>query len=168
MIIRKPTINDENLINKYLKEHYENGEKEIHASNGLTTMPFKEWIERLAKIEKTPEQDWGISETYIGEEDGLIVGMLNIRYNPKEGIKEMYGNIGYGVLPRARRKGVATKLLEFALEKCREKGLKDVVLGCYMDNISSSKTIIKNGGVLYKQCLMEDKIAEYYKIELFK
>lgn len=166
MQIRKPIINDENLIRKYVKEHYESGEKEIHASKGLTTMSFNEWIESLIKSEKTPDKDWGISETYIAEENGVIVGMLNIRYNPKKEIKEIYGNIGYGVLPSERRKGIATKLLQFALKKCKEKGLKDVVLGCYKDNIASAKTIKKNGGVLYKECLMEYEMAQYYIIKL--
>ena len=54
-----------------------------------------------------------------------------------------YGDIGYSVCPSERRKGYATKMLKYALEVCKELGMKSVILGCYKSNIASSKTIKK-------------------------
>ena len=90
--------------------------------------------------------------------------MLNIRYTLSEDMAEIYGHIGYGVRPTERRKGIATYMLKEALMKCKEKGMPEVILGCYEDNIGSNKTIIKNNGILYKKSKMRDKNSLYYKI----
>ena len=53
--------------------------------------------------------------------------------------------------------------------------MKNVILGCYENNCGSNKTIIKNGGVLYRNDYDEEKLSEdwiiklkcnYYKVEL--
>lgn len=44
--------------------------------------------------------------------------------------------------------------------------IKWVVLGCYRDNITSNKTIINNGVVLYCETTMDGKDAVYYKIKI--
>ena len=77
-----------------------------------------------------------------------------------------YGNIGYGVRPTERKKGYATQMLKYALEFCKEKHLKSVIVGCYKDNIASSKTIIKNGGILINEVADAGKISQYYEIKL--
>lgn len=65
-----------------------------------------------------------------------------------ENLSNIYGDIGYGVRPSARKKGYATMMLRYALSVCKEKGMKKVLLGCYKDNITSVCTIKKNGGML--------------------
>jgi len=164
MELRKPTMNDEIRIKKYIEEHYDNGEYEIYASNGLTSMNYEDWLEYLAYCEKGLDKEWGNSETFILINNDKIIGMTNIRYNLSNDLKEKYGNIGYSVIPSERRKGYATYLLKVALVKCKYYGLEEVIVGCYKDNIASNKTILKNGGVLYNETIMDGKEAIYYKI----
>jgi len=66
-------------------------------------------------------------------------------------------------------------MLKFALNICREKKMKEVILGCYENNYGSNKTIINNGGVLYRNDYEEEKLSaewaiklkcNYYKIKL--
>lgn len=166
MELRKPNLGDKDMLMDYIKEHYDNGEYSISASNMLPTMEYDDWIKKLEKDENVGELSWGISETYILVRNNKVIGMLNIRYNPSDEIREMYGNVGYGVRPSERRKGIATYLLKEALIKCKEKGLNDVTLGCYKDNLGSSKTIINNDGVLYREDFMNGKVSQYYKIKL--
>lgn len=166
MKLRKPTINDKDKLMDYIQEHHDNGERSISASNMLPMMEYEEWLEKLKKDETVGELEWGISETYILVNDNKVIGMLNIRYNPSDDIAQLYGHIGYGVRPSERRKGMATYMLKEALIKCMEKGLTEVILGCYEDNIGSSKTIVNNGGYLDREDMMEDKVAQYYKIKL--
>ena len=166
MELRKPTISDEKILMDYIKEHYDNGEMSISASNMLPLMKYNEWIEKLKRDEVGTDLEWGMSETYILVDNDRVLGILNIRYNPSDEIVQKYGHIGYGVRPSERRKGIATYLLKEALIKCIEKGLTEVTLGCYKDNLGSSKTIIKNNGILYKRMMMEEQKAEYYKIKL--
>ena len=57
-------------------------------------------------------------------------------------------------------------MLRYALEECKKKNMKRVILGCYRDNIASSKTIEKNGGIKIKESFFDEKEANYYEIKL--
>lgn len=94
------------------------------------------------------------------------MGLLSIRWELSPSLAEIYGHIGYGVRPGERRKGYATAMLRHALEICREKGLSEVILGCYKDNLPSVRTILKCGGVLTAENNndSEGRISQYYKI----
>ena len=167
MEIRLPTIEDKEIINKYMEEHYINNEHKLHGSNMLDKMDFSEWIKRIERLTKKAEDKWGISDTLIAiNEENKMIGIVNIRYNPDNEFLLKSGHIGYGVCPSERRKGIATKLLQKALEKCKEHGLTSVIVGCRKNNIASAKTIIKNGGVLDRESVEGSNINQYYKINL--
>ena len=129
-------------------------------------MECEKWLEKLIDDETGKNIGWGISETYILMDNTKVIGMLNIRYTLDEEKVQIYGHIGYGIRPTERKKGYATYLLKEALTKCKNKGLKEVILGCFEDNIASNKTILKNNGVLYKKTKTDNKNANYYKIKL--
>lgn len=167
MKYRLPTIEDEKIVSEYVKEHYENNEKELHASSGLTSMKYEDWVNQMEKNTRIPAENWGRSLTYLvfNDEDKLI-GLLNIRYELNEEMKMKYGDIGYGVRPTERRKGYATEMLEYALEECKNREMKRVILGCYKENIASARTIVKNGGSLIRESKMDGKESLYYEIRL--
>jgi len=98
---------------------------------------------------------------YLCIDEGKLVGLLNIRYEAPEHLAEKYGHIGYGVRPAERRKGYAT-----AISICKAKGLSEVILGCYKDNLASAATIKKNGGILISETENEGRISQYYIIKL--
>ena len=81
-------------------------------------------------------------------------------------LKELYGNIGYGVRPSERRKGYATQMLKYALDVCKEKNMDEVILGCYDYNIASNKTIKNNGGILYKTDIQNKQLSDEWEIQL--
>ena len=166
MELRKPILSDKEKLLDYIKEHHDNGEINISASNGITSMEYEMWLEKLKNDEEGKNIEWGISETYILVDEIKVIGMLNIRYTLTVQRAEIYGHIGYGIRPTERRKGMATYMLKEALIKCQQRGMTEVIVGCYEDNIGSSKTIINNRGILYKKSKMRTKNAEYYKIKL--
>ena len=57
---------------------------------------------------------------------------------------------------------------EEVLNVCKEKGMDNVLLGCYKDNLASAATIKKNGGVLVDENdnYNEGRISQYYSIKL--
>lgn len=57
-------------------------------------------------------------------------------------------------------------MLKEALKKCKERQMKEVILGCYEDNIASNKTILNNNGEFYKKSKLKNKDSLYYKIKL--
>lgn len=84
---------------------------------------------------------------YVREDDGRIIGMIQIRLELIGYLERFGGHIGYSVRPSERKKGHAKQMLSQALPICREKGLKRLLITCLEDNIASEKTITANGGV---------------------
>jgi len=166
MEYRLPSINDKKIILEYIKDHYEHNEKSISASNMLTSMKYEDWVEKIKNNKNIPDADWGRSLTYLAIDNDKLIGLLNIRYELSGDLRMKYGDIGYSIAPTYRRKGYASKMLKYALEVCKELGMKSVILGCYKSNIGSSKVIRKNGGILIKSIAEKYKISEYYEIDL--
>lgn len=107
-------------------------------------------------------------DTYfaLDEERNMLVGAVNIRHDLNERLLLCGGHIGDGVRPSQRRKGYGTRMVALALEKCRELGITRVLMVCDRDNIASAKTIIKNGGVLENEVVVDGDIEQRYWIDL--
>ena len=95
-----------------------------------------------------------------------MVGAVNIRHHLNERLLLNGGHIGDGVRPSERRKGVATKMIALALEECKKLGIPRVLMVCNKDNIASSKTIIRNGGILENEVVVDGFTEQRYWIEL--
>lgn len=162
MEYRLPKLEDKEIIINYIKEHYQNGEQEISASNMLTSMKYEKWIEKINNDVNIGDKEWGKSLTYLVLDNDKLIGLLSIRYDLPKHLVDLYGHIGYGVRPRERRKGYALKMLKYALEECKKLGMESVILGCYNDNIGSVKTITNNDGLLIRK----EENRNYYKIKL--
>ena len=167
MNFRLPKYEDEYILKEYVEEHYSNYERNISASNGMTNMNYTEWVEKVNRNSEIADDEWGRYYLYlVFDDDNKLVGLLNIRFDLTDELREIYGDIGYGVRPSERRKGHATRMLKFALDICREKNMKNVILGCYENNYGSNKTIMKNGGFLYRNDYEEEKLSKDWKINL--
>lgn len=168
MIYRLPEINDKDLLQEYVNEHYENGATGISASLGLVSMEYSDWLEKIHKNATVGDEEWGKSLLYLCFDAGKLIGLLSIRYELPEFLTIKIGDIGYGVRPSERKKGYATTMLWYALSVCKEKGMDKVILGCYKDNPASAATIKKNGGVLIEENdnYQEGKVSQYYSIDL--
>ena len=167
MKYRLPTLNDYEILKEYVIEHYSNHEKTISSSLGMTNMDFTKWINKVNRNSTKADDEWGRYYLYlVFNEENKLVGLLNIRFDLSNELREKYGDIGYGVRPSERKKGYATKMLKYALDICKEKNMDYVILGCYENNYGSNKTIIKNGGVLYRTDIDYKELSEYWNIEL--
>jgi len=167
MKYRLPSYEDIDILKEYVEEHYSNYERSISASNGMTNMNFKDWVDKINRNAEKADDEWGRYLLYLAFDDNdKLVGLLNIRYDLSEELREKYSDIGYGIRPSERRKGYATELLKYALDVCREKEMKEVMVGCYENNYGSNKTILKNGGTLYRRSYEEIKLSEEWSISL--
>ena len=166
MEYRLPTINDYEVLRDYVIEHYSNGERNISSSINLTNMNYSEWVDKINHNSIESDDEWGRYYLYLVFDNDKLVGLLNIRFELNDSLRAKYGDIGYGVRPSERRKGYATRMLAYAINKCKEKEMDYIILGCYKDNIGSNKTIIKNGGKLYRKDIEEKNLSDYWDIEL--
>jgi predicted acetyltransferase len=168
MLYRLPCINDEKMLQEYVREHHDHGETSISASLGLTSSDYSEWVEKIQRNALTGDAAWGKSLLYLCFDQDRLVGLLSIRYELPKELSDKIGDIGYGVRPSERNKGYATAMLRYALSVCKEKGMGKVLLGCYKDNLASAATIRKNGGILATENnnYKENKTSQYYSITL--
>lgn len=169
MNYRLPLISDEKMLCEYMQEHYDNGETSISASMDISASDYSDWVEKMRNNASVGDDEWGKSLLYLCFDETKLIGLLSIRYDLPKSLSEKYGNIGYGVRPSERRKGYATVMFRYALSICKEKGLKQVVLGCYKDNFASAATIKRNGGVLFAENnnYTKERISQYYLINLY-
>ena len=57
-------------------------------------------------------------------------------------------------------------MLKLALDICREKGLKKVLITCDKNNLGSAKTMVNNGAILENEVENGEEITQRYWIEL--
>lgn len=77
-----------------------------------------------------------------------FIGAYNLRTQLNEFLMYVGGNVGYGITPRYRRMGYATKGLSLLILKARELGMTKLLIAAKEDNVGSWKAIEKNGGIL--------------------
>lgn len=61
---------------------------------------------------------------------------------------DVLGHVGYGLRPSARGRGLAAVALQEILGVAKARGMNRVLLACFVDNVSSVRTIERCRGVL--------------------
>lgn len=98
---------------------------------------------------------------FLIEDEKEIVGSIVMNH-----ARTFRGHLHAGIAPWHRGQGYGTIMLELALEKCRENGLKKVEIVPYKDNIGAVKTILNNGGTLMEEFCEEGIWSQRYEIAL--
>lgn len=123
-------------------------------------------MNELIKLRDTPpydERKVNSSTFWLIRDMSRVVGAVNVRHRLNKYLAEIGGHIGYGIRPSERRKGYATEILKQALIKGRELGISEALVTCDKDNIGSAKTILKNGGVLDSETIVNGiEIQRYW------
>ncbi|GGL74206.1 GNAT family N-acetyltransferase [Glutamicibacter protophormiae] len=97
--------------------------------------------------EHIPE-GWVRSALFIAvDRDGWLLGRVSVRYELNASLEHLGGHIGYGVLPEARRQGVAAALCRFGLDELRAAGVDRALVTCAAGNSGSRATILGCGAV---------------------
>ena len=154
-----PTNEYKEQVMEYRKIFLEN-EESFDGCAGLEECnTYEEWIDFDNRLSKKYGENYVPSEVYLAirKNDNKLVGMIDIRKGLTDFLYNYGGNIGYSVIPNERRKGYATEMLKQILPKCKAININRVLLTCDKKNIGSSKTILKNSGVLENEVI--DKVG---------
>ena len=127
---------------------------------------FDLYLNNLETLEK--EKTKVDSQVYfcLDTKTNKFIGAVTSRLTLTDELLLRGGHIADGIRPSERSKGYGTKLVSLALNKCKELGLNKVLMVCDKDNIPSSKTIIKNNGILENEIKIENQIIQRYWITL--
>ena len=152
----------------YKQEHIDYGENHIHGSGSfMQAEDYESWLKKITSAQTAGQTDWVNCSTYFGFVGDKIVGTIQIRHSLNDFLLKLGGHIGYGVRPSERRKGYASKMLEAALEICKELNIYKVLITCDKNNIASENTILKYGGVFENEATEDDgNIVKRYWISL--
>ena len=126
--------------------------------------PYSKWLEWCEDDRTTGSMlSTGVPCTlyFFVDDTGEIFGAIEI--NQKNTHR---GHLHAGIVPWHRGKGLGTKMLESALEICRNIGMTNVDIVPYKSNKSAVKTILKNGGVLIDEFYEDEKWSQRYTISL--
>ena len=114
---------------------------------------FLEWIEM--------KRDWSMGRnlpegfvpdtTYVLEDNGVYVGVFNLRHTLNDFLKEGPGHIGYCIKKEYRGRGYATRGLEMVLSKAFELGIEEVYMSVNKNNPKSLNVQLRNGAYIHHE-----------------
>ena len=171
ILLVKPTLAYAKDIMAYRQEFLDAGDSLDGTSSLRVCSTADEWLRDLKMLEdeETCPKDKVCSDTYLAIRlsDNQIVGIIDFRHHINHPILSVWGgHIGYSVRPMERKKGYATEMLKQVLLKCRQQGLKKVLITCDIDNNASKKTIIANGGIFENEVIVNGDLVERFWIQL--
>jgi predicted acetyltransferase len=161
-----PSMQQEQSYNEMIAEQ----EKTHPGAIKNRGMDYASWLMDLEKYKnyETCPADLVPSDTFfLINKHNKIIGVITIRHYLNEQFSKVGGHIGYGVRPSERRKGYAKIMLKMALEKCRNMGMRQILITCDKDNIASSKTIIANGGIFENEFIEDNgNVVQRYWVQI--
>ena len=118
-----------------------------------------EWLAFRRQLDNpaTTPPNWVPMTQFVCLRGAKIAGMIQVRRELNDFLREYAGHIGYSVRPNERKKGVATWMLQNVLPHCRDMGLTRVMVACEPWNDGSRKTILHGGGVYAKTVHCEER-----------
>ena len=154
-------------ITEMLDEWYASGEKIIPYT--IRRLDYHDFEYYCANLEVKDTSSGLVPDSTffcLDEDRDIMVGAVNIRHYLNEALLQSGGHIGDGVRPSERRKGIATQMIGLALQECKKLGIDRVLMVCDKDNVGSAKSIMKNGGVLENEVVVDGCIKQRYWIAL--
>lgn len=107
---------------------------------------------KIAQRNTTSNSVWVNAHLFFCIKDEEIVWAIDIRHHINHpNLIESWGHIWYGIAPKFRRKGYATKMLGLGLIEAKKLWCERVLIICAVDNIASNKVILNNGGVFERK-----------------
>lgn len=162
----KPTIEFKSEILAYKKEFEDNNESMDGSANLAKFIEVEDWLDAIKdnSSEETVRTGLVPASTFLvlNEDNNILIGMIDIRHRLNDYLLKFGGHIGYSVRRSERLKGYATEMLNLGLEESKILKIEKVLITCNKDNIGSSKTIIRNGGVLENEVSDGDKLTQRY------
>lgn len=135
----------------------------------MGTYSFSQWKEAqlaLAEDNSHPEGMVRAETLFLVEDNGYIIGAINLRYAMTEDLLKLGGHMSFGIRPEERKKGYAFIMVKLALNRLRISGITRALVTITRDNKAAQKTIRKIGGKLENAYESKGTVIDRYWISL--
>ncbi|MCZ2815466.1 GNAT family N-acetyltransferase [Modestobacter sp. VKM Ac-2984] len=124
----------------------------LHADDEVETADgFAAWVRRLRTESEaaSPPVAGRVRTTHWWLVEGdAVLGGVALRHDLNDFVLRVGGQVGYGIRPSARRRGLATWALGEVLSTAKAEGLDRVLLACADANAASARVVERLGGLL--------------------
>lgn len=152
--IRKLSTNDGKEFYDMLQEMSADENGFINSVAGKSYEEYEEWSKASAESAEKKEivDGWKVPQTtFWFLEDGKPVGFAKVRHFLTEKLLEEGGNVGYGIRPSARNRGLGKQFVGLLKEECRKIGIDRMLLTIRTSNTPSKKVALANGGRIERE-----------------
>ncbi len=165
MHLIQPTISLKAQYLDMLADWHQTGEDLVPFPIKYDPSNFEQMVNRLLEAQTIADEGFVCHSTFwLVNSDNKILGVSNLRHELNDHLLKEGGHIGYGIRPSERRKGYATSILRLSLLEAKKLNIKKVLVTCAKHNIGSAKTILKNGGRLWKEVDLNGETNQNYWI----
>lgn len=161
-------IDEKNFL-EYIKEWKENHESifpTVCEQNGKTYSDWKKHQLPLLNSETRLEGPIKSETLFLIEDNGYIIGAIDLRYDLTAEVLKHEGHLSFGVRPAERRKGYAFIMLKQSLNTLRLNRVNKALITTNRDNKAAKNTIKKIGGKLENSYEMKGNVIDRYWVEL--
>lgn len=152
--IRKLSPDDGKEFYDMLQEMPANENGFINSVAGKSYEEYKEWLKACAESAERKEivDGWKVPQTtFWFLEDGKPVGFGKVRHFLTEKLLEEGGNVGYGIRPSARNRGLGKQFVGLLKNECKTLGIEKMLLTIRKTNVPSRQVALANGGRIERE-----------------
>lgn len=172
-----PSLKRKEAALEYIAEFYEY-DSQIHGTGSLDRelkkgKTYEEWLDNNLKMhEKGYSYSKGLVPSFtfflVRKSDDRVVGMMDLRLELNDYLRNVGGHIGYSIRPTERRKGYNKINLYLCLIEAKKNRLDKVLVSCANYNMGSKKTILSLGGKFEKNTIdiSDNETMELYWIDV--
>ena len=160
---------DEKHFKAYLESWRNLNEKVSPSSCEIRDLTFDQWKKEQLALQKKETLPQGLvrAETlFLIEDNGYILGVINLRYAMTEELLKFGGHMSFGVRPEERRRGYGFIMIKLALNTLRANGINKALVTASRENKAASKIIRKIGGTLENAYESAGNVIDRYWITL--
>lgn len=120
----------------------------------------------IAKEDTRPQGMVRADTLFLVENNGYILGAINLRYAVNEDLLKLGGHLSFGIRPEERKKGYAFIMVKLALNILRINGITKALVTVTRDNKAAQQTIRKVGGKRENAYELNGTVIDRYWISL--
>lgn len=161
-------IDEKNFL-EYISSWQVHSDQISPSSCDMKHLTFCEWKKEQQVLQKDGTLPKGLVRAdtlFLVEENGYILGAINLRYTMNDDLLKFGGHMSFGIRPEERRKGYGFIMIKLAFNTLRGNGINRALITVSRDNKAAKSIVKKIGGRLENAYESKGNVIDRYWISL--